>query len=379
MGTYLACEDRTVRPAQLIFLPLPGDFTIAPIDRGPFIPIWDNPLVWPIERVSETQIKFDRANTPETVLKQAEFDLNFRARSTTLCPDGLCGFVGKPSVERCVNKPDATSCRRLVATCDPRSKAGVNHCGRPTADVREQGVHVLWADGAEVVLAKGVTIMRPSVKTPVLDTKMQAAIDRDHKLAARLKGSQYKADRFTGKQRKPIGSRLSKGELTKLQGNPIGPLSGRDLRWRTLKKGERLQAGDLVNVPLNSQLTLRYKGHEFGSGKPIEQTYDGRAKRHLLSITGPSARHLLAAPTKRGALSPAQLQKAMVSGEFESRAPTKKQWARLQRLSVKPESMYVPSLKELHKEAEAYDEQHILDHPRFTPEGTDRKYEKTSK
>ena len=386
MGNYIACEDRTVRRAQLIFLPFPGDFTITPIEPGPFTPIWENRLVWPMQDVTPVDIERDRKLTPEPVLKQAEFDLAFQLRSATICPRGMGGFVRKPSVTHCLNKPNAESCRRLVASCDPRDSAGINHCGRPANDVRAEGVHVLWADGAVVQEAEGVTFMRPTVKQQPagrgaadLRRNDRRLLDINRNVAAPVAATRVRPTLIDPQAGKGVGSRLSKIELTRLQKKPVGPLSGRDLRWKRLKKGERLRAGDLVNIPLSGTLTIKHKGSVLTTGKPIKASYDGRAQGHVLSITGPSAERLLAEPTKRGALSVAQLREGFLSGEFDSKAPTKQQWERLKRLSVKPQSMYEPDLKERYKKAAAFDDQHILDDPRYTPEGNDRPKQEDSR
>lgn len=375
MGTYLACEDRTVRRAQLVFLPWPNDLVIYPRDPGLLTPIREFQLDLATSASNDETMKRDRASLPDAKLKQADFDLRYTLRSATLCPEGLCGFVKKPTVDQCVKDPSAASCRRLVATCDPREKANINQCGRQRNDIRDSGVHVLWGDGAKVAEAKGVMILRPELSDPK-STQTPAITGRnkgDIKLLDLKQTKQFKYDPKRPLERKPVGSRLSSRDLTKLQRKPIGPFTGRDLKWRELKRGEMLRAGDLVHVPLTAQLTLEHQGSRFGTGKPIKQRVDGRSSTgHLLSVTGSDVSRLLATPTKQGALSPAQLRKAELSGEFQSRAPTKREWERLERLSTKPQSHYVPTIKELYRETEAYKEQHILEHPSLTPEGTDK-------
>ena len=375
MGTYLACEDRTVRRAQLVYLPLPDDFVFYPREPGIFTPIREPRFDLAVSASDESTMKKDRASLPKAKLKQADFDLQFTLRSATLCPEGLCGFVKKPSVDQCVNDPSAASCRRLVATCDPRDTADINQCGRRRGDIRDSGIHVLWGDGAKVTHANGVMLLRPELPDPK-SIREFAAIDTRKTQSKPLNVKQTKALKYDPKQpleRKPVGSRLSSRDLTKLQRKPIGPFSERDLKWRELEAGETLRAGDLVHVPLTARLTLEHRGNRFGTGKPIKQRVEGRRNSgHVLSITGSDISRLLATPTKRGALSPAQLRKAELSGEFQSRAPTKREWARLERLSTKPQSYYVPSTKELYQETQAYEEQHILEHPSLTPEGTDK-------
>lgn len=168
MGHFIACEDRSVRRSPLIVRPWPwpikvkiadiGRYTpiepIVPVDPGPLTPprpiglrpptieepIGDKPLT---AAVKETLLKLDAV----------------RYHMEALCPEGLCGFIQRATVEECLEKPTPDACRPLLPPCDPRSPDGPDYCGRLPADVHDSGVLVLWAEDALITDAKDVALL----------------------------------------------------------------------------------------------------------------------------------------------------------------------------------------------------------------------------
>ena len=159
MGYTIACEDRSVRKA-LRFVRWPWHDVVVAIDPGPFTRF----------------IPFDLPD-PGPLRPEERLDI-VRDRVDALCPAGLCGFVPRPraAVEACLAKPGVEACRLLAPTCDPRSPEGENFCGRPPADVNDTGVLALWGEGAMVVRAKGVRILRGSGGWRALDAKTRLQV-----------------------------------------------------------------------------------------------------------------------------------------------------------------------------------------------------------
>jgi hypothetical protein len=119
-----------------------------------------------------------------------------------------------------------------------------------------------------------------------------------------------------------------------------------DGQWQPLKIGIKLQAGDLVFLPLTGSLRLQLDNVAFGDVRIDEAEISG-VRGHMLAISGPSTANLLAKPPKRGALSFDQLNKGVQAGAFEPRAMTREDWDRANGYAVLPQHRPTPTLKEI--------------------------------
>ena len=115
--------------------------------------------------------------------------------------------------------------------------------------------------------------------------------------------------------------------------------------WRTLHARDKLKAGDLLDVPLQASLQIATQKTQFGVSGLKQANIEG-IEGHLISVTGPSAEKVLDSQTKEGALSVSQLRAGLESGRFESRAPTKEDYERMNVYGVNPLNKYTPTLEE---------------------------------
>ena len=318
MGHTIACQDRSVRRALPRLRPPWYDDIIIKIDPGPFVevqpftPIDPGPrlpggVVAP--RASSVAASAAAGNVAGGV-KPSALDM-VRYRVEALCPPGICGFVQRPTVESCLKKPTAGVCQPLLPPCDPRSTDGINYCGRPPADIHDSGVLVLWGEGAEVTATKGARLLRAAT-------------------AANAR-----------------------------------------LTWTALRPKTKLQSGDLVHVPLKGSLQLQLGDLKFGVPAGTGADAVEGIRGHVLAITGKSAGRLQNVPTKKGAMTPAELRKGAESGKFESRAPTRKELERSIKYGAKPESRFTPSPKEIEAINKDFDALHFSPGRGLTPDGRD--------
>lgn len=328
MGHTIACEDRSVRKALPWFRPPWLKDAIIKLDPGPFIEVqpfepMDPGPRQPVgvltpsvgastagERASRPQAPTHAHTRTETVkaeVKPTALD-HVRYRVEALCPEGLCGFLPRPTVQSCIKQPTAAACQTLLPPCDPRNADSVNYCGRLPADIHDPGVLVLWGEGAEVTDAKGARLLR---------------VGNDARM-----------------------------------------------RWSPLKPRTKLQAGDLVYVPLNASLQLAHGRLRFGVPASRLRAVEG-IDGHMLAITGRSAGRLLNLRTKKGAMTPAELRKGVEAGKYETRVPTRTEFARAVKYGAKPESRFTPSPAEVEVINRNFDALHFGPGRGLTPDGRD--------
>ena len=326
MGHTVACQDRSVRRAIPRFLPwLDTDLVLA-VDPGPFTPIRPfeidpgplTPSTQPVKPGRSkatgpvTRVPLDITGESVSIKAAAPPDklAAIRNRVEALCPTGLCGYVQRPSVqvERCLKNPVGQSCRVLTPACDPRSPDGDNLCGKQSADIHDSGVLAIWAEGATVTKTSGVRVLR-------------------------AEGTASTA-------------------------------------WTALTPNTTLRVGDLLDVPLKAELQLQVGKVRFGSKGLDVDSVDG-IRGHLIAVTGRSAGRLLTAPTKQGALSPAQLKKDTEAGRFETRAPTKKDLDRIIKYGANPANAPTPTREQIDAINKNFSGLHFGPDRGVTPDGRD--------
>ena len=229
-----------------------------------------------------------------------------RQRLASLCLDGMCGFVERNDLKRClVAAPQAGACNSLRTMCDPRCTEGDNCCGGETADADESGVLSIWAEGSTVKDAKRVRI-----------------------------------------------------------------LGINDKRWRRLEKGTKLEAGDLLDIPLKASIAIQSGNVLFGD-KPIgpKDSKAAKVKGHVVAVTGPSAAKILSRPTKFRALSPNAVVAGTKSGKYLSRGFERKDYQRILKAQVHPANRYVPSIDEIWEMNKDFDSLHFSKDSGLAPDG----------
>ena len=92
---------------------------------------------------------------------------------------------------------------------------------------------------------------------------------------------------------------------------------------------------------------------------------------HLIAVTGASAERLLATPTVTTALSPATLRRGVEAGQFESRAPAKRDWTRIVGYGALPQSRLTLSKEEIARINKDFDRLHFGKDRGVAPDGTD--------
>lgn len=229
-----------------------------------------------------------------------------RQRLASLCLDGMCGFVERGDMKRClVDTPRKGACNSLRTMCDPRCTDGDNCCGGETADAGESGVLSIWAEGSTVNSAKRVRIL---------------GID--------------------------------------------------DKRWRSLEKGTKLKAGDLLDIPSKASIAIQSGNVLFGD-KAINSRdiKEAKVKGHVVAVTGPSATRLLSRPGKKKALSPNTVAAGTRSGKYLSRGFTKKDYQRILNAQVHPANKYVRSIDEIWELNKDFDRLHFPKDSGLAPDG----------
>ena len=141
-------------------------------------------------------------------------------------------------------------------------------------------------------------------------------------------------------------------------------------QWLPLQTGAKLAIGDLLDVPLTATLQLRIGQDTFGV-KGLETAAIDNVRGHLIAVTGASAERLLATSTVTTALSPATLRKGVVSGQFESRAPAKRDWTRIVGYGALPQSRLTLSKEEIARINKDFDRLHFGKDRGVAPDGTD--------
>jgi hypothetical protein len=288
MGHSIACQDRTVRKSIWFILEVPLDL-VAVLDP---IPPWK---IWPI--VSRQWVADPYVQIPS---RKPELDLiksvrvmgtadrlkganRLHQRVATLCPGGMCGFVERASSE--------------VARCVENPKGNACRAMHPPCDPRnDRGFNACGKLPADVG-DSGVLVM------------------------------------------------WAEGAEVQEAGN-VRVLGQDGWRWEPLRVGSKLQAGDLIHLPLRASLRLRMEGVSLGDTRMEEADVEG-VKGHLLAVTGPSAEKLLARQPRRGALSADQLLKGVQAGAFDTRAMTRQDLRRAIRYGVPPEHRPTPTVKEI--------------------------------
>ncbi len=214
-----------------------------------------------------------------------------RQRLTSLCLDGLCGFTPRSNLQQC-----------LVNT----PKAG--SCNRLLATCNPR-----CTDGDNCCGNKPADASASGV------------------MSIWAEGAIVKQTRFV--RILPFGSRS----------------------WKQLRPNTKLQAGDLLDVPLKATLAIQSGNVIFGD-KGIDSETKGI--RHMIAITGPSTDKVLAKAVKKNTLSPNTLAAGVKSEKYMSRGVSKQQWSTILKRQIKPVDKYKPSPKEILEELLDYETQH---------------------
>lgn len=317
MGHTIACQDRSVRRAVRFRPWLWPDFAIA-IDPGPFTPIQPFEPIDPGPLTPVIQPVGPRPSPATIPATRAPIDL-----------------VGTPvaAADRLESIRD-----RVEALC-PTGICG--HVQRPK-------------DTVERCLAKP-TAQACRLLMPTCDPRSP------------------EGDNYCGRQPADIhdpGVLALWAEGATVERAKGVRLLSEDNRWASLQPKTTLRAGDLLHVPLKAELQLQLGQVRFGSrGLDVETVDDIRG--HVIAVTGPSAERLLTAPTKRGALSPAQLMKGVETGRFETRAPAKEDWDRILRYGVNPETAPMPTPEQIDAINKNFGGLHFSPDRGVTPDGRD--------
>jgi hypothetical protein len=141
-------------------------------------------------------------------------------------------------------------------------------------------------------------------------------------------------------------------------------------KWLPLQTGAKLAIGDLLDVPLTATLQIRVGQDTFGV-KGLDSTAVDKVRGHLIAVSGPSAERLLATPTVTAALSPAALRKSVEAGQFESRAPAKRDWTRIIGYGALPQSRLTLSKEEIARINKDFGRLHFSKDRGVAPDGTD--------
>lgn len=141
--------------------------------------------------------------------------------------------------------------------------------------------------------------------------------------------------------------------------------------WAPARPQSKLQPGALLHVPLKATLQLQLGAVKFGTPTDTKLDAVDGIRGHLIADTGQSAGHLQNMPTQKGALTPVQLRKGVESGQFESRAATRKDMQRCIKYGAKPESMFTASPKEVEAINKDSDALHFWAGRGLTPDGRD--------
>jgi hypothetical protein len=92
---------------------------------------------------------------------------------------------------------------------------------------------------------------------------------------------------------------------------------------------------------------------------------------HVIAVTGASAARLLTTPTRKGAISPAQLKQDVESGRLETGAPTKKDYSRIIKYGQKPIAAPTPTREEIDAINKNFGGLHFRPGRGLTPDGRD--------
>ena len=241
-------------------------------------------------------------------LKIAELEY-IGPRISLLCPKEICAFVKVPKIDLCLVHPELCGNKPPIPPpCDPRAGISANYCGRNLPT----SVHDI---GALVTWAEG-------------------------------------------------------GIITQAEGARIFGVNQRD--WQTLNAQTRLQAGDLLYVPLKGTLMIKAGDLEYGA-KPLSianNSVEG-IEGHFISVTGPSMPKVLDARTQEKAIKFTQLRAGVEAGRYESRGLSKADWKRSIGYGALPVSRYTPTPEEIAAENENFDALHFPPESGMAADGTD--------
>lgn len=233
-----------------------------------------------------------------------------RQRLTSICLDGMCGFLSRKNLQQC-----------MVDTPKP----GACNAARTFCDPRCKEGFNCCGDRAVDASAEGV-------------------------MSIWAEGSVVKA------------------------AQKVRVMGIKDRSWRPLKKGDKLQAGDLLDVPLNATLAI-HSGNVLFGDRPVSYADDLSLKRHLISITGPSSKKLLGRATKKGALSPNSVAVGLQTGKYLSQGFHKREYQQLLRRQVRPENTAQLTIEEIWQINQQFDDLHYGQDSGLTPDGADINYE----
>lgn len=307
MGHQIACADRSVHKALWFIFPLPA---------GTLVSVLDPKFSWRTWSILSRQVASDGSThldlsgprpidrgprKPDDPPKSGnDLDLTksvmvggtgeppkglarIHQRMTTLCPGGMCGFFERSPSD--------------IERCLKSPKDNICQALQPSCDPR-------------------------SISGPNSCGKLPADFSESGVLAIWAEGAEVKD---------AAGVRILRQD---------------EGQWQSLQVGTKLQAGDLVFLPLRGSLRLQVDNVAFG-GTRMEEAEISGIKGHVLAIIGPSAEKLLARSPKRGALSADQLTRGVQAGAFDSRAMTREDWDRSNGYAVRPQERRTPTLKEI--------------------------------
>ena len=144
-------------------------------------------------------------------------------------------------------------------------------------------------------------------------------------------------------------------EVTEASGASI--LQADEGRWQPLRVGTKLNAGDLIFLPLRGSLRIEIDDVAFGDARMEEAEVSG-VRGHMIAVSGPSSEKLLARPAKRGALSASDIARGVQSGAFNSRVMTRQDWEHARGYAILPQHQPTPTLKEINEINSNYDALH---------------------
>lgn len=404
MGHQTICEDRTIRKGVLFFVPgvLDRFGTLRPKGVFELDPKFREPKPWLKDLIEASERASLVPSTDLSTLVTPSADV--AVTGTLLESRPGAAVIGTPEIRSEVTSRDLSSStvtlerapgttltldREVLGTVlDQRVKVPgqvkvspeVIEARPPLIDLEKQPLNLVEqlkvvdvAKGEEVSL-KGVNRIRQRLTSLCLDglcsfqtrSNLQQCLARRPKAGAcnRLRsvcdprcteGENCCGTRAVDASDSGVMTIWAEGATVKTaEGVRILPFGQN--RWRRLRAGTKLNAGDLLDVPLKSSLAIQSGKVVFGDSAIDE--IDNATQQHMISVTGPSASKVVSALVKKNTLHPGVVAAGTRSGQYLSKGFDRKEWLRVLRTQTQPIHKYELSDKEVLEKLSDYEAQH---------------------